>query len=163
MTLESDFWRHVDRSAGSFECWPWTAKRQPFGYGQLAVNGTNITAHRHAYQLIFGRVPDSLCVCHHCDNPPCCNPAHLWLGTHRENATDRTQKGRNSLFSREKNGSAKLTSEQVSEIRSRAASGESHRQIARDFPVCHQHIGKVITRETWQDVPTVVRTREAAA
>lgn len=85
------FWARVDKSG---DCWIWTASRYRRGYGQAYFEGRYYTAHRLAYTLTFGPVPMGICVCHHCDNPPCCNPAHLFLGTDADNMRDRDAKGR---------------------------------------------------------------------
>lgn len=85
------FWARVDRSAGPDACWPWTGPKNAQGYG--IVSGG--TASRMALELTLGRrlaVRYEL-ACHHCDNPPCCNPAHLFAGSHRDNAQDALRKG----------------------------------------------------------------------
>lgn len=80
---------------GPAECWPWTGTRNDLGYGILRVTGKNVRAHRFAYELASGRpIPVGLEVCHRCDNPPCCNPAHLFLGTQGDNVRDAASKGR---------------------------------------------------------------------
>lgn len=83
--------------AGSeFECWPWTGKTIIKGYGRLrGADGDKVLAHRLAFELASGTpIPDGLCVLHHCDNPPCCNPSHLFLGTMKDNTLDASAKGR---------------------------------------------------------------------
>lgn len=95
--LERRFWSQVDRSAGPDGCWPWISKaRHVWGYGCISVNGQMIGAHRVAWELAHGPIPDGLWVLHHCDNPPCCNPGprHLFLGTTQDNSKDRVEKGR---------------------------------------------------------------------
>jgi len=95
MTLEQRFWRKVDRR-GPDECWPWTGGKTPCGYGLIRSSGHGHLrqTHRVSWILANGSIPRGMCVLHSCDNPPCCNPAHLWLGTHAENMADRDAKGR---------------------------------------------------------------------
>ena len=88
------FWNRVDLTAGGVACWPWRGRRLRSGYGRLVLRGRQIAAHRIAYELSNGPVPTGLLVCHSCDNPPCCNPLHLWIGTHQDNMDDMMAKGR---------------------------------------------------------------------
>lgn len=87
------FWQLVDRR-GPDECWPWRGHRRQLGYGWFNLNGRPTNASRAAYILLHGPLASDQFVCHSCDNPPCCNPAHLWLGTAAENNRDRELKGR---------------------------------------------------------------------
>jgi len=75
-------------------CWEWARSRKSTGYGVTYRNGRQILAHRLAYETAVGPIPDGMFVCHHCDNPPCINPAHLFLGNHRDNVRDCIAKGR---------------------------------------------------------------------
>lgn len=91
-------------------CWEWVGYRKPSGYGKFSLHrlGTH-AAHRLAYEVFCGPIPEGLSVCHHCDNPPCCNPAHLFVGTNGDNIRDRNRKGRNPV--------AKLSDAQRESIR----------------------------------------------
>lgn len=113
------FWAKVDRSAGSSACWPFIGARLPSGYGKTAFDAHHILAHRLAFELECGPVPEGLYVCHHCDNPPCCNPAHLFAGTPRENQHDMIRKGRSRKKPRpgEANPRAKISEAQAIAIR----------------------------------------------
>jgi hypothetical protein len=90
-----DFWSYVDRSGGENSCWNWTkSTATKLHYGHLRYNGGYEFSHRVAFILTHGEIPDGMHVCHSCDNPLCCNPAHLWLGTPLDNMRDREAKGR---------------------------------------------------------------------
>jgi hypothetical protein len=91
---EDLLWPRVDRQRAPTDCWPWTGYTNTRGYGVIRINRRTVLAHRIAYQVERGPIPDGLFVCHHCDNPPCCNPAHLFLGTQTENMRDMISKGR---------------------------------------------------------------------
>lgn len=94
MTEVAAFWEKVDRGGGPDACWNWKRGKRTRGYGAAYHNGRQWPASRLAYALAVGAIPPDMCVCHRCDNPPCCNPAHLFLGTVAENARDRARKGR---------------------------------------------------------------------
>ena len=86
--------RSLDKSAGTDGCWVWTAATNSRGYGHATFDGARTYAHRIAYTLAYGPIPEGMFVCHRCDNPPCCNPAHLFVGTAADNAQDMAAKGR---------------------------------------------------------------------
>lgn len=85
------FWSKVDKSG---ECWIWLGSKTQGGYGLFRFSGKRAYAHRFTYELTHGSIPDGLHICHTCDNPSCCNPAHLWAGTPVDNMADRDRKGR---------------------------------------------------------------------
>lgn len=91
MEIATRFWRKVKRGPPD-ECWPWTGRRGGRGYGRVGSCG----AHRLAWELTNGAIPAGLWVLHRCDNPPCVNPSHLWLGTHADNMADMRAKGRSA-------------------------------------------------------------------
>lgn len=91
-TLKDRFWIKVSKT-GKSKCWEWTASRNKKGYGRFRFEKGFVLAHRMAYLLSTGEIGE-FHVCHTCDNPPCCNPAHLFLGTAGDNAADRNRKGR---------------------------------------------------------------------
>lgn len=94
--IENRFWPRVERR-GPDECWLWTGKRNAKGYGVIGRNGRRTIATQISWELAQGSpVPAELLVCHSCDNPPCVNPAHLWLGTNSDNMRDMVAKGRNA-------------------------------------------------------------------
>ncbi len=131
-----------DDSSG---CWVWTAGRARAGYGVFGMDGRTITAHRAAWRLFRGEIPRGVFVCHHCDNPPCCNPDHLFLGTCADNVADMISKDRHAR--RERNGHAKLNSRTVAAIR--RCRGLSHRELAERYGVSRSLIGMVLARKRW--------------
>ena len=92
--LVARFWSRVRRSDG---CWEWIGVRTVKRYGRHTepLTGRKLRAHRLSWEIHFGPIPDGLCVLHHCDNPPCVRPDHLFLGTDKDNSVDRVRKGRN--------------------------------------------------------------------
>lgn len=88
------FWGHVDNFGEWSKCWNWKSGLTSDGYGKFKAKGKTLIASRVAYYLATRYLPDYLFVCHKCDNPKCCNPAHLFLGTHTDNLQDASNKGR---------------------------------------------------------------------
>jgi hypothetical protein len=136
-------WSKVDKQ-GPNECWPWIGFRNEYGYGRTEIKKVAYYAHRVIFDLVNpGQItraaPKNMhsdqFIRHTCDNPPCCNPAHLVRGTHRENMRDKVVRGRMPDFSRDKGPRCKLTMEQVAEIRRIAGYGISSGEIARLFDV----------------------------
>lgn len=85
------FWARIEKTD---TCWNWTRGKTKSGYGQMSVHGRKTHMHRFSYELHFGTIPNGLLVCHHCDNPSCVRPDHLFLGTDADNARDKVLKGR---------------------------------------------------------------------
>lgn len=118
------FWSKVDKR-GAGQCWPWMAAvRNPKdGYGAFWLNGRHHPSNRIAWALSRGQIPDGMVVCHKCDNPSCCNPDHLFLGTPKENNDDKVSKKRHCFG--ERNGFSRLTEADVSEIKSQKPQGRA--------------------------------------
>ena len=134
------FWDRVDKSGGEIACWPWLGQtmKSRGGYGRLVINGKHVGAHRIALILSKGD-PDrpDLFACHTCDNPICCNPAHLWWGTNMENVQDSIIKGRN------KGAPRKIDLDECLLLRDK---GWSYSQLAQHFRVNQASIGKALKR-----------------
>jgi ribosome-binding protein aMBF1 (putative translation factor) len=109
------------------------------------------TAHRISWQLHNGPIPPGMFVCHRCDNPPCVNPDHLFLGTHADNLRDASRKGRMRLGAN--NINAKLSEDTVRIIRALSASGLSQNTLSKQFGVAQVTIHKIIHRQLWKSVP----------
>lgn len=149
------FWERVDQSGGPASCWEWTGPKHPAGYGiveRLTDDGHFRRAHRFAWYLANGPIPDGMYICHACDNPSCCNPAHLFLGTPVENVVDREQKGRGGRLSGTRHPNAKLSDNDVRIIRRMYAEGCATPEIARQFGISREHAWSVATRRDRQTV-----------
>lgn len=131
-------------------CWLWTGARHPQGYGFIKrKDGTQLRAHRVAYELAYGPIPPGLQVCHRCDNPRCVRPGHLFLGTARDNAADMVAKGRAARNAGERNGAARLTRAQVAQIR---GASDPYSLLAERFGVTPSAIGLIKRHERWTHV-----------
>ena len=148
-SLEDRFWAKVDKR-GPDECWPWTGAPTPKGYGVIRDQGRYVRAHRLAWELANGPIPDDLLVCHRCDNPPCCNPADLFLGTNADNSADMVRKGRGAPLGGQNNNSAKLTDADVNTIRRLWGTGAwRQRDIADVYHVGQPAISRIVTQRRW--------------
>ena len=151
------FWSKVDIKNDKNSCWNWTGAKKPKGYGNVKINGSYLLAHRVAFELVNGEILGKFLICHICDNPSCCNPNHLMLGTTKSNAADmlikNRQKSKTYAARGEKNGHAKLTELDVKEIRERYAAGTDNQyELADQFGVTQPAIGCILRRQTWKHV-----------
>lgn len=147
-TVEERFWARVDTSSDATACWLWTGGRDKDGYGKFKVGGKDARAHVYALERIVGKLPKGILACHRCDNPPCCNDAHLFPGDHSANIRDMVSKGRAMHKSGEKHGMAKFTWEQIRDIRSRV--GESQQSIATEFGTSQGMISLIRAGKIWR-------------
>ncbi len=165
------FWSKVIIGAAD-ECWEWTASRTPQGYGRFSFEGGGKYAHRAAWILLHGSIPDGMCICHHCDNPACVNLEHLYLGDAKSNRQDCVRRDRAVLPAGEdhwmhqrpddvpkgsQRGQAKLTESIVREIRHRKQTRtcpvrEFISRLAEEYGVCRGTIAKVVWGKTWKHV-----------
>ena len=144
--MATRFWARVDDSGGPDTCWLWTASRDLKGYGKFNTGYAMppASAHRVAFVLCHGPIPDGFVVRHSCDNPSCVNPRHLSAGTYEDNANDMVVRGRSGL--------AKLTVATVREIRRRVGEGEKRSALAREFRVTHSTVGRIARGDCWRAV-----------
>src|SRR3972149_2453231 len=156
LDLEQWFWSNVQRGNAN-ECWPWTGPKFSQGYGyawRARKAGLPQGAHRLAWTLANGEIPEGLLVCHRCDNKPCCNPAHLWLGTIKDNMRDRERKGRGKHVGAggSARGFSQLNEVQVLQIRQRLGDGEFMCDLASEFFVSETTIDNIKRRQTWRHI-----------
>lgn len=145
-----EFWSLVDCGEDD-ECWNWTGKVNRDGYGQYQSDGSRHMAHRYAMQSMGTNIPAGQVAMHLCDNPRCCNPRHLALGTHRDNQLDKVLKDRHAKG--EAIGTSILTAAQVVEIRGRYRFRKvTYRMLAAEYGVCRDTILKAIRCINWKSV-----------
>lgn len=176
------FWNKVCRTS---RCWLWTAAKLNGGYGAFQDEGRTLRAHRVSWELAYGSIPCGIQVLHHCDNPACVRPDHLFLGTGKDNMKDRDTKGRQACGDRhgsrlhperrprgvqhysrarpdlvprgDRSGQAKLTSVQVAHIRREYIPYKvSYTALAKKYGVHPETIGRIIRRENWCASSSVV-------
>ena len=139
----------VDEASG---CWVWTGNKNANGYGVIAGDEGRYRhqrrAHRVSWELLHGPLDKSVFVCHRCDNPPCVNPDHLFIGGPAENQADRVQKGRTTRG--DKHPQAKLTALDVRKIRMVAQLGIPQHMIAKVFSVSRTNISAIIGGRSWK-------------
>jgi hypothetical protein len=147
------FWAKVNKNGPIHpehgQCWVWIAKLDHDGYGRFWFAGKIVGAHRFSWEQANGAIPEGLCVLHHCDNPPCVRPDHLFIGTNKDNMDDRNAKGRAAGAKGERNGRARLTVDQVRAILEDTRSG---RKIAPDYGISYQQVSRIKRKEKWNHV-----------
>lgn len=176
---EKRFWAKVNKAGpvaehvkGIDECWVWTAGRNHgrMGYGVFGLEGTALKAHRIAWALAYGDIPEGIFVLHRCDNPQCVRPTHLFLGTHADNGRDKAEKGRarapqgDQNYTRnhpeivrgERNPNSKLKESDVVLAKEMLSSGASLKSIAERLKIsvctaCEISMGKRWSHVPWPD------------
>lgn len=154
--IQQRFWSKVD-VRGESDCWPWTAavRSKKEGYGAFWMNGRHHPTNRIALMLSGVEVQDGMVACHKCDNPNCCNPRHLFVGTPRENNDDKVLKGRNPKG--QSHGMARLTDAQTAEILSlkptsgkRLAAGVPQ-EIANKYGITKQYVSELMGKKQFKN------------
>lgn len=154
------FWRQVEKTDG---CWLWLGSKSARGYGKITIAGRTLSTHRLSWVFAHGEIPAGLYVLHHCDNPPCVRPDHLFLGTAADNAADAVAKGRWTTGSRngavlhpetrprgERHPMARLTEDQVLQMRAKRDEGYTYQRLVEEFGVSKSTVANVVTRKKWR-------------
>jgi len=144
------FWSYVDIK-GFFDCWEWQGFIDKDGYGQFWLNGKIILAHRLAYELYYGAIPEGTQINHRCNNPKCCNPFQLYSGTQQDNMNDKVRVSRQAKG--ESHGMVKLTEKQVLEIRENK-DNLSQRKLAKIFGIHQGQVWSIHNNKTWKHIPS---------
>lgn len=155
----ASFWSHVNLLG---TCWEWTAATTEWGYGKLRYSGHDFAAHRCSYEYAYGRIPAGVFVLHACDNPPCVNPSHLFLGSAKDNTQDMLAKGRAARMGAVgvANRNAVLTEANVVDIRERFACGATPTELAAEFGITGSNLNRILRGVTWSHVGGPICTRD---
>jgi hypothetical protein len=143
------FWSKVD-VGGPDECWEWKASLGADGYGTFGWNGKTTRSHRLAFFLSGRLLAEGKSVCHSCDNPPCCNPKHLFQGSNQDNVDDRHRKGRS--FNGPHPWKAVLTRDQVISLRRDMESGLNWTELGVKYGISRQAATKIGKGEVWKHI-----------
>lgn len=149
--------RFIAHISDSDKCLEWSGALDIYGYGALTIERKVYKAHRFIYELLFGKLPSNISVCHRCDNPKCVNPNHLWAGTHAENMKDMVSKGRltKNRAIGERSGQSKITEKDVLEIRrifrpySRKFGAPA---LGKRFGIAPTQVKNIIHRRNWKHI-----------
>lgn len=154
MSFQKLFWQKVKKLDGDDACWLWTAATNASGYGIVGVGRSSRLAHRVAYEMTNGPIPAGKLLRHRCDTPSCVRPDHMTPGSDKENMQDQIQRGRRASKKGSQNGRAKLTREQVVEIRRRYVRGQTRIvDLAAEFGVGKSQIWNIVSGREWNEYP----------
>lgn len=140
ITSIEEFYSKIDTTSDN-GCWPWLGKLNSKGYGAIRVFDKQFLTHRFSFMIKYGSIPDGLSVCHICDNRACCNPYHLFIGTHKDNMVDCAKKNRSPV--------AKLNTLQVLEIRKKFTEGVDRTTLSTCYGITKDHVSDIIKYRYW--------------
>jgi hypothetical protein len=146
------FWSKVEITTPD-ECWEWTARKDKDGYGLFTDKSTGRgpwRANRYAYTMENGEIPSGMLVCHRCDNPACVNPAHLWIGSIKDNNRDKVLKGRGAIG--EMNGNSKMSELDVRAVREMKKEGIPALLLADWYGMSWHRMAKIMNGFSWQHI-----------
>jgi predicted XRE-type DNA-binding protein len=152
-SLQERFLRFVPASAGKDECWEWLGHKNKDGYGSLWDGHAMVKAHRASWQIANSKhIPAGMFICHHCDNPACVNPAHLYLGTPWQNVQDRNNRERTARLLGSANPVAKLTEKQVKWIFAAYSTGMIQTEIASALGIRQTTVSEILRGNRWRHI-----------
>ena len=150
--IEIRFWKYIVKDIDPDKCWKWTGSKLKYGYGNISVNDAIKLAHRVSYEMHKGKIPDGLHCLHICDNPECCNPLHLRLGTNADNVADKMAKGRLNSNAGSHNPRAILKESDIILIKKKLQDGVKGAVIAREYGVGKTAISRIKLGKAWSHV-----------
>jgi hypothetical protein len=149
VNIKERFFQKVNKTS---TCWIWTATKNGDGYGHFSHKKFIYKAHRFSWMLLYGDIPKGVLVLHKCDNPPCVNPEHLFLGTDKDNVHDAIRKGRRADLKGEQRYNCKIKDSMVPSIRDMYLQGHSLKAVAKVFGVDATTIHKIVIGKSRQHV-----------
>ncbi len=148
--IPEDVWKRIDKGEDK-DCWNWLGGCVGGGYGQISIGDKMYLTHRLVYELIYGNIIEGLCILHNCNNPKCCNPSHLRMGTIEENNVQRDREGRRVIVFGEKCGTHKLTNIQVRKIRELySTKNYTQTELGKRFKIDQSNISYIVRKKTWR-------------
>jgi hypothetical protein len=147
----SRFYKNIDVK-GFDDCWNWLLSKNRCGYGKFKAFGKSYLSHRFMYELEHLCIPEGMIVMHTCDNPACCNPNHLVLGTQKENVGDCWGKGRHNNINLKRKKQPKLKRDDVMLIRELHDDGYSHKYIANLFDISKSQVYIIVNNRQWKEI-----------